>query len=192
MKRTPSSITQEWPISLNSQLSRRDSCAGKHNITALWNYVCFGGYQEPDTTNTGVGTVQSLYGDQGPLRPGNVMSKFTRCSHPFLPIHINSFFYQRNRRHPQPIIPRPKNVLPTPCNIPHPTLSLSRSILAHSSVHLHRRPASVKSKPTPDPSTIASSPLNAETETAAALVSDASITIVNLRQCWPWQVQGDA
>ena len=128
-------------------------------------------------------TVQFLYDDQGPLRPGNLMSKFTRCSHPFLLIHINSFISQRKRRHPQPIIPRPKNVLPTPCDIPHLTISLSRPILVHSSIHLHRRPSSDKFKPTPDPSTITSSPLNAETETAAALVSDASITIVNLRQC---------
>ena len=35
-------------------------------------------------------TVQSLYGEQGPLRPRNLISKFTRCSHPFLLIHINS------------------------------------------------------------------------------------------------------
>ena len=120
---------------------------------------------------------------QGPLRPGNLMSKFTRCSHSFLLIYINSSISQRKRRHLQPIIPRSKNVLPTPCDIPHLTLSLSRPILVHSSIHLHRRPFSDKSKPTPDPSTIPSSPLNAATETAAALVSDASVTIVNLRQC---------
>ena len=126
-------------------------------------------------------TVQSLYSDQGPLRPRNLMSKFTRCSHPSLLIHINSSISQRNRRHPQPIIPHPKNILPTPCGIPHPTLSLSRPILVHSSIHLHRRPSSAQSKPTPDPSTIPFSPLNTETEIAAALVSDASITIVNLR-----------
>ena len=178
LKRASSSILQEWPIS-NFQLLCRDSCAGKHNVIALWNYVCFGGYQEHGRAEI----VQSLYGDQGPLRLGNLMSNFTRCSHPFLLIHINSFISQRNRRHPQPIIPHPKNVLPTPCDTPHLTLSLSRPILVHSSIHLPRCPSSAKSKPTPGPSTIASSPLNAETKTAAALVSDASITIVNLRQC---------
>ena len=150
---------------------------------ALWNYVCFGGYQEHDTNEHGrTKTVQSLYDDQGPLRPGKLMSKFTRCSHPFLLIHINSFISQRKRRHLQPVIPCSKNVLPTPCDIPHLTLSLSRPILVHSSIHLHRCPSSAKSKPTPDPSTIPSSPLNAEAKTAAALVSDASITIVNLRR----------
>ena len=148
---------------------------------ALSNHVCFGGDQEHDTNEHGrTETVQSLYGDQGLLRPGNshVQIHKARCSHPFLLIHINPSISQRNRRHPQPIIPHPKNVLPTPCGIPHPTLSLSRPILVHSSIHLHRRPSSAKSKPTPDPSTIPSSPLN-----TAALVSDASITIVNLRQC---------
>ena len=76
---------------------------------ALWHYVCFGGYQERDTNEHGRGeTVQCLYGDQGPLSPGNLMSKFARCSHPFLLIDINSFTSQRNRRHPQPIIPAPR------------------------------------------------------------------------------------
>ena len=148
---------------------------------ALWNYVCFGGYQEHDTTNTGPLKPSNPYMvTKVPSVPGILMSKFARCSHPFLLIHVNSFISQRNRRRPQPIIPRFKNVLPTPCDIPHLTLSLSRPILVYSSVHLDRCPSSVKSKPIPDPSTIASSPLNAETETAAALVSDASITIVNL------------
>ena len=36
------------------------------------------------------------------------MSKFTRCSHPFLLIYISSFASQRNRRHPQPIFPAPR------------------------------------------------------------------------------------
>ena len=106
------------------------------------------------------------------------MSKITRCSHPFLLIYINSSISQRKRRHPQPITPHPQNVLPTPFDIPHLTLSLSRPILVHSSIHLHRRPSSVKSKLTPDPSTIPSPPLS--TETDATLVSNASITIVNL------------
>ena len=162
----------------------RDSCAGKHNVMALWNYVYFGGYQEHDTTNKGALKPSNPYMvTKVPCVPGILMSKYTRCSHPFLLIHINSFISQRKRRHPQPIIPRSKNVLPTPCDIPHLTLSLSRPILVHSSIHLHRRPSSVKSKPTRDPSAIPSSPLNTETETASALVSDASITIVNLRQC---------
>ena len=112
---------------------------------ALWHYICFGGYQEHNTNEHGRGgTVHSLYGDQGPLNPGNFMSKFTRCSHPFLLIYISSFASQRNRRHPQPIIPHPKNVLATPCDIPHLTLSLSHPILVHSSIHLHRRPSSAK------------------------------------------------
>ena len=37
---------------------------------------------------------------QGPSVPGILMSKFTRCSHPFLLTHLNSFISQRNRRHP--------------------------------------------------------------------------------------------
>ena len=37
-----------------------------------------------------------------PSVPGILMSKFTRCSHPFLLIHINSFTSQRKRRLPQP------------------------------------------------------------------------------------------
>ena len=56
------------------------SCARKHNVMALWDYVCFGGYQEHGRAEI----VQSLYGDQSPLRLGNLMSKFTRCSRPFL------------------------------------------------------------------------------------------------------------
>ena len=38
--------------------------------------------------------------------------------------------------------PRPRNVLPTPWDAL--TLSLSRPILVHSSIHLHRRPSSAK------------------------------------------------
>ena len=40
--------------------------------------------------------------------------------------------------------PRPKNVLPTPWDVLHLTLSLSRPLLVHSSIHLHRRPSSAK------------------------------------------------
>ena len=110
---------------------------------ALWHYICFGGYQEHDTNEHGRGEiVQSLYGYQGPLSPGNLMSKFTRCSHPFLLIYISSFASQRNRRHPQPIIPAPRMFfqhLGTSF-----TLSLSRPILVHSSIHPYRRPSSAK------------------------------------------------
>ena len=167
----------------NSQLSRRDFCAGKHNVMALWNYVCFGGYQEHDTTNTHAETVQSLYGDQGPLRPGNSHIPIHKVLSSLSPDSYKLVYFSETQTTSATIIPRLKNVLPTPCDIPHLTLSLSRPILVHSSIHLHRRPSSVKSKPTPNSSTIPSSPLNTPTETAAALVSDASITIVNLRQC---------
>ena len=88
-------------------------------------------------------SVQSFYCYQGPLSPGNLMSKFIRCSHPFFLIYINSFTSQRNRRHPQPIIPAPV-MLPTPYDVLHLALSLSRPILVHSFIHLHRRPSSAK------------------------------------------------
>ena len=57
---------------------------------------------------------------QGPSVPGILMSKFTRCSYPFLLIYINSSISQRKRRHPQPIIPHSKNVLQTPYVISQP------------------------------------------------------------------------
>ena len=110
---------------MQKQLSCRGSWTGKHNVMALWHYVCFGGYQEHDTNEHGRGeTVQSFYCYQGPLSPGNLMSKFTRCSHPFLLIYINSFTSQRNRRHPQPIIPAPRMFFQ------HPTTSFTLPYLS--------------------------------------------------------------
>ena len=35
-------------LALQKQLSCRGSCRGKHNVMALWHYICFGSYQEHD------------------------------------------------------------------------------------------------------------------------------------------------
>ena len=52
--------------------------------------------------------VQSLYVTKVPSVPGILMSKFTRCSHSFLRIHINSFIFRKTYdiRNPSSLAPR--------------------------------------------------------------------------------------
>ena len=151
---------------------------------ALWNHVCFGGYQEHDTNEYGrAETVQSFYGDQSPLRPGNSHVQIHKVLSSFSPDSYKLIYFSEKETTSATHHPSPQKCSSNALRHPSPYLISQPPNPVHSSIHLHRRPSSDKFKPTPDPSTNPSSPLNTETETAAALVSDASITTVNLRRC---------